>query len=48
MESHLLYVGSAYSFAALVLFLFSAKSYFSNIRIKSKLNKVDKDLSEKL
>jgi len=48
MESHLLYVGSAYFFAALVLFLFSANSYFSNIRIKSKLNKVDKDLSEKL
>ena len=48
MENHLLYVASAYFFTALVLFLFSANSYFSNIRIKSQLIKVDKDLSEKL
>ena len=31
MESHLLYVASAYFFVALILFLFSANSYFSNI-----------------
>jgi len=48
MESHLLYVASAYFFTALVLFLFSANSYLSNIRMKRQLSKVDKDLSEKL
>ena len=34
MEDHLIYVTAAYIFTALVLFLFSLNSYFSNKKIK--------------